>query len=64
MEREKGIKTDRRPYRKPQLENVRLVAEEAVLTGCKFTGSAAGGGHPPAGDCMKGAGASCVNIGS
>ena len=31
----------RRPYRKPQLEQVQLVAEEAVLMGCKnSTGTA------------------------
>jgi len=28
-------KTDRRPYVKPQLEQVELVAEEAVLQACK-----------------------------
>ena len=28
-------KRARQPYRKPQLEQVQLVAEEAVLAGCK-----------------------------
>ena len=28
-------KTTRRPYRKPQLEQVQLAIEEAVLQGCK-----------------------------
>jgi hypothetical protein len=37
----------RRPYRKPQLEQVQLVAEEAVLVGCK-TKRATG---PDAGPC-------------
>jgi hypothetical protein len=30
----------RRPYHKPQLEEVQLVAEEAVLMNCKGTASA------------------------
>ena len=33
-ERNEGTRA-RRPYRKPQLEQVQLVAEEAVLAGCK-----------------------------
>jgi hypothetical protein len=32
-EKDKG--TDRQPYRKPQLEQVSLAVEEAVLTACK-----------------------------
>ena len=32
-EKEKTI--NRQPYHKPQLEQVQLVAEEAVLTACK-----------------------------
>jgi hypothetical protein len=63
MEKEKEIKTNKRPYQKPQLEQVRLVAEEAVLTGCKFPG-AVPGGHAPAADCTKGAAVACVNTGS
>ena len=38
MEKEKKImekKTTRQPYRKPQLEQVQLIAEEAVLSNCK-----------------------------
>jgi len=35
MKEKTEVKTTRRPYRKPQVEEVRLVAEEAVLTGCK-----------------------------
>ena len=35
MTEKNGVTTTRRPYRKPQLEQVQLVAEEAVLAGCK-----------------------------
>jgi hypothetical protein len=28
-------KMERKPYRKPEIEEVQLVAEEAVLAGCK-----------------------------
>jgi hypothetical protein len=31
-------KTGKRPYSKPGLEQVQLVAEEAVLTACKIQG--------------------------
>jgi hypothetical protein len=31
------IKAKRRPYKKPEIEQVRLVPEEAVLTGCKMS---------------------------
>jgi hypothetical protein len=34
-------KTNRRPYRKPQLEQVDLVSEEAVLAACKLKTSGA-----------------------
>ena len=40
----KETKTTRRPYRKPQLEKVRLVAEEAVLTNCKTNSTTVGPG--------------------
>ena len=39
--KEEGI-TNRRQYRKPQLEQVSLVVEEAVLTTCKTVISGAG----------------------
>ena len=42
MEKELETEATRRPYHKPQLEQVQLVAEEAVLTGCK---SASSGPH-------------------
>jgi hypothetical protein len=47
MEDGKETKETRRPYHKPQLEQVQLVAEEAVLVGCK-TKKATG---PDAGPC-------------
>jgi hypothetical protein len=52
MERkEKGQGTKRRPYRKPYLEQVRLLADEAVLTACKNPTSP--GKNEPAG-CRAG----------
>ena len=44
-EKRMETKTTRQPYRKPQLEQVQLVAEEAVLTNCKT--AAAGGPTSP-----------------
>jgi len=38
--KEKETNNTRQPYRKPQLEEVKLVAEEAVLTACKNASSA------------------------
>ena len=35
----------RRPYSKPQLEQVQLVVEEAVLQGCKTSASLGPHGH-------------------
>ena len=35
MEKEEETTKTRRPYHKPELEQVQLVAEEAVLAGCK-----------------------------
>jgi hypothetical protein len=34
MEKRLGSRKTRRPYRKPQMEQVQLVAEEAVLAAC------------------------------
>jgi hypothetical protein len=33
--KENEIKNTRQPYRKPQLEQVRLLVDEAILTACK-----------------------------
>ena len=33
----------RKPYHKPQMEQVQLIAEEAVLTGCKLQGGGSAG---------------------
>ncbi len=45
---EKKTKTNalKRPYSKPQLEQVRLIAEEAVLTACKAVSDPAPQGGP------------------
>ena len=48
MTEKKGQAASRRPYRKPQLEQVQLVAEEAVLVGCKTKRQIGG---PDAGPC-------------
>ena len=40
-------KTNRKTYRKPKLEQVQLVVEEAVLEGCKTGQSGYGGGCRP-----------------
>ena len=53
----------RRPYQKPQIEQVELIAEEATLTACKIHG-ANPGGHAPSMNCSTGAGEPCVNQGS
>jgi len=39
MTDEAEIKAKRRPYEKPEVEQVRLVSEEAILTGCKKQGT-------------------------
>lgn len=31
--------SERRPYRKPEIKQLKLMPEEAVLTGCKTTGT-------------------------
>ncbi|MEC4676407.1 MAG: hypothetical protein VST72_05730 [Nitrospirota bacterium] len=35
-------KKSRRPYNRPKIEQVQLIAEEAVLTTCKTTGGVTG----------------------
>ena len=46
----------RRPYDKPQLEQVQLMAEEAVLAGCKTN---AGGRSPDKSPCLNPPGPFC-----
>ncbi len=61
--KDKETKRTRRPYRKPQLEAVRLVAEEAVLTSCKLAGGTITG--PQNTNCKGGEpAATVVNQGS
>jgi hypothetical protein len=48
--------TTRRPYHKPHLEQVQLVAEEAVLRGCK---TRQGTGGPSSTPCLIPPGAPC-----
>lgn len=57
--REKTEGTDRQPYRKPQLEQVRLEVEEAVLTACKNSDPATPGKNTP--NCRPGTN-SCKTI--
>lgn len=54
-----GVPTIRKPYQKPQIEQVRLVAEEAVLGNCK--GGAWSG--PTGGGCQT-SGIPCTLLGS
>jgi len=37
-------RTAKRPYRKPNCEIVKLVADEVLATGCKFIGTTGAGG--------------------
>lgn len=46
----------KRSYQKPEIKEIKLVPEEAVLAGCKITFTGAGGGTK----CIEGAGG-CVN---
>jgi|GEM_PF-1869998 len=46
-------RTTRRPYSKPQLEQVRLVAEEAVLLNCKLAQGPGPFDPGPNGRCNK-----------
>lgn len=39
MSEKRGVMGIRRPYGRPQMEQVQLVAEEAVLQGCKNSGT-------------------------
>lgn len=54
----KETKMTRRPYNKPQLEAVRLVAEEAVLQGCKLQGGEVNG--PQNINCKGTQGSDCL----
>jgi len=47
------IKLNRRSYRKPQMEQVQLTLEEAVLTTCKSGGSGGPGAGFPCGGGPK-----------
>lgn len=58
------MKTMRRPYSKPRLEQVLLVAEEAVLLNCKLAqGAGAVVPDNPPGRCNK-PGPGCFTAGS
>lgn len=60
MTKKTETKRARRSYRKPQLEQVRLVAEEAVLTNCK----AVSGGSPNKATGQCNVGVLCLSLGS
>lgn len=49
----------RKPYQKPEIKQVDLVPEEAVLTGCK-TQTGVNTGAPT--DCAKNPGLKCLDI--
>jgi hypothetical protein len=52
----------RKPYARPQIVRVRLVAEEAVLSGCKTSDFPSDGIRAPL-QCVSAQG-SCIGIGS
>jgi hypothetical protein len=56
--KEKAEGTDRQPYRKPLLEQVQLVTEEAVLQSCKSPGSGPG---PTTQNCKQPGNQPCLN---
>lgn len=60
MTKKTETKPARRSYRKPQLEQVQLVAEEAVLTNCKAVQTGAPGKSN--GKCVGGV--LCQTLGS
>jgi len=60
MKQKTDTRTNKRPYRKPQLEQVRLVLEEAVLQGCKVAGGT--GPATPGADCLNKPGNPCNQI--
>ena len=43
----------RKTYRKPQVNQVKLVPEEAVLTACKLPGTASGSSNKQSGSCVN-----------
>ena len=49
---------DRKPYRKPVIQQVKLVPEEAVLGGCKTASAGGGINLVGSGNCVT---ASCVS---
>ena len=61
-EKRKTEKRNRMMYRKPQIEKVELVVEEAVLTSCKVKafgpGSVSGCSPKPGSECNKARGRS------
>ncbi len=53
----------KRPYSKPQLEQVRLIAEEAVLAHCKTPGQTVQGGPTSFPNCEVGINL-CLDVGT
>ena len=47
MKQEERRQEERRPYQKPQVEQVDLAAEEQVLGGCKTPNNGDGQGYNP-----------------
>ncbi len=57
----KRVKQERRPYQKPEIERVELVAEEQVLGGCKTEFTGGGQGLGGTGHCVTdGTPSACV----
>jgi hypothetical protein len=62
MSKNNGIPQSRRHYTKPRIEEVKLVAEEAVLQACKTPGQGAGG--PTRSNCKLPGNVPCSALGS
>jgi hypothetical protein len=63
MNQNTDSKQSRRPYYRPEWEQVQLIAEEAVLTGCKAA-SAPGAYGTGVGSCQNTGGQTCQVLGS
>lgn len=60
--KEKAQGTDRQPYRKPQLEEVQLLAGEVVLAACKGAVGVAGPNRPAGQQCVHPSQGPCSSI--
>ena len=62
--KEHEINNIRQPYRKPQIEEVKMIAEEAVLVNCKVGSTTSGPGGWKGMCSNPGGGQACNILGS